>query len=71
MSNFCEWDFYAVNHKNKLILGFDDDAEMKSYCKKYGFKMFTRNGLKNKRINPNDLENWVYENETPEYDAVN
>lgn len=66
MNNF-EWDFYAVNKENKLILGFTDEKDSKEYCKKHNFKMFTRNGLKNKKINPKNIDNWVYETETPEY----
>lgn len=65
--NYCEWKFYAINQENKLVLGFSDEDDAKQYCKKYKFRTFTRNGLKNKKINPNDLNNWVYDNETPEF----
>ena len=62
-----EWNFYAVTNNNMLVLGFEDGTDAKSYCQKHKFKLFTRNGLKNKKINPHTLENWVYDNEVPEY----
>ena len=54
-----EFAFYAVNDENKLVYGFDDESEIKKYCKDNHFKKFTRNGLKNKKINPANLENWT------------
>lgn len=54
-----EFAFYAVNDKNKLVYGFDDESEVIKYCKDNNFKKFTRNGLKNKKINPANLENWT------------
>lgn len=69
MDNF-EWNFYAVNKNNMLIMGFEDEHDARDYCKNYNFRMFTRNGLRNKKINPRNLDRWVYEDETPEYEAV-
>ena len=60
-----EFAFYAVNDENKLVYGFDDDEEVKQFCKKHHFKKFTRNGLKNKKINPKNIDNWVFEEEVP------
>ena len=65
--NNCEWKYYAVTHYNKLVLGFEDNQDVKDYCKKHHFKVFTRNGLKNKKINPNNLNSWVDDNKVPEY----
>ena len=67
MINNYEWSFYALNQKNKLVLGFTDNNDAKEYCRKYNFKLFTRNGLKNKKINPAIIDNWVCDNEAPEY----
>lgn len=65
--NDCEYLFYAVTKTNKLVMGFDDQNECNKYCNDNQFKRFTRNGLKNKKINPHKLENWVYDNEVPEF----
>lgn len=63
----CEWKFYAVRNDNLLVLGFSDENDAKGYCKRNKFKLFTRNGLKNKKINPHTLANWTSDNEVPEY----
>ena len=65
MNNY-EWNFYAVRNDNLLVIGFEDGADAKSYCKKHQFRLFTRNGLRNKKINPNNIKNWTFDNEVPE-----
>lgn len=59
---FCtdvDYKYYAVDNSNKLVFGFDDEWEVQQYCKEHKLKKFTRNGLKNKKINPNDNDNWT------------
>ena len=63
----AEWNFYALRNDNLLVIGFTDAEDAKQYCKKHKFRMFTRNGLKNKMINPHNLNNWIFDNEVPEY----
>ena len=62
-----EWNFYALRNDNLLVIGFEDERDARDYCKRYNFKCFTRNGLKNKRIDPKNIDFWVYDNEVPEY----
>ena len=62
-----EWNFYAVRNDNLLVLGFEDGEDAKDYCKRHKFKLFTRNGLKNKKINPAKIESWTCDKEVPEY----
>ena len=65
--NCTRWSFYAITNDNKLVLGFSDEDDAKDYCRKYKFKMFTRNGLKNKKINPDIIDNWIDDEVVPEY----
>ena len=67
MTNNYEWNFYAVRNDNLLVIGFEDGGDAKSYCKKHQFRLFTRNGLRNKKINPNNIKNWTFDNEVPEF----
>lgn len=62
-----QWDYYAVTMDNRLVMGFNDEKEVKKYCKKNHFKVFTKNGLKNKKIKANDINFWVYDNEVPAF----
>lgn len=63
------WDykFYAVTNHNELVYGFDDESEAKLYCKKHKLKVFTKNGLKNKKIKANNLDFWVCDEKVPEF----
>jgi hypothetical protein len=61
------YNFYAVTNNNQLVYGFDDENEVKSYCKKHKLKVFTKNGLKNKKIKANNIDCWVFDNEVPEF----
>ena len=65
--NDFEWLFYAVTNNNRLVLGFIDENDCRDYCRKYHFKQFTRNGLKNKKINPNNINNLIDDNVVPEW----
>ena len=61
-----KWKFYALTKGNKLVMGFNFKEDAWKYCSKYNFKIFTANGLKNKKIKPDMIENWVYDDEVPE-----
>lgn len=53
------FNFYTVTEDNKLVVGFDDREEAEAYAKRNRYKVFTRNGLKNKKIDPSNIDNWT------------
>jgi hypothetical protein len=54
-----EFNYYCVSNSGKLVYGFDDAEEVKQYSQLNGYRIFKRNGLKNKKIDPNLVENWT------------
>lgn len=58
IENEFEYKFYAVNKEKKLVYGFDDENEVREYCKINGYVMNKRNTLSRNKIDPNDYNNW-------------
>lgn len=67
MKNEFEYKFYAVNKEKKLVYGFDDENEVREYCKKNGYIMNKRNTLSRNKIDPNDYDNWSDEWVEPDF----
>ena len=53
-----EFKFYCMDDNGKLVYGFDDQEEAKIYSQLKNYRIYKRNGLRNKKIDPNLVENW-------------
>ena len=54
------YKYYVVNSDMKIVCGYHTEEQAVELAKKYRYKVFTGNNLKNKGIDANNIENWSF-----------
>lgn len=55
-----KYKYYVLNSDNKIVCGFNNEKEAVELSKKYRYKVYSGNNLRNKEINPENMENWSF-----------